>query len=85
MSATAQVSAAHTSAAQASAPQTSALWVAYGDRGVAGSIRHSGADYVVTMAGADAALGTYPSMSVAKGALHAAMRPGSDWPIFRQH
>lgn len=65
--------------------QTDALWVAYGERGVAGSIRHTGDDYVVTMAGADSTLGTYPSMSIAKSALHAAMRPGSDWPTFRQH
>ena len=36
-------------------------------------------------AGADAAAGTYPSMEVAKAALHSAMTPGSDWPRFEQH
>jgi len=64
---------------------TSALWVAYGNDGVVGSIRHAGEQYIVTMAGADAELGAYPTMDVAKSALHARMRPGADWPVFREH
>ncbi len=61
------------------------VWVAYGPGGVAGSIRQDGDGWTVTMAGADAPTGTYPSMEVAKAALHSAMAPGSDWPRFEQH
>ncbi len=61
------------------------LWVAYSPSGVVGSIRKSDDGYTVTMAGADAATGTYPSMDVAKKALHAHMTPGSEWPQFREH
>jgi hypothetical protein len=62
-----------------------ALWVAYGTSGVVGSIRKDEGGYTVTMAGADASAGTYPSMEIAKSALHARMIPGSDWPEFREH
>ncbi|MCR2811677.1 methyltransferase [Microbacterium sp. zg.Y1090] len=63
----------------------SALWVAYGAGGVAGTIRKRDGAYVVTMAGADEELGAYPSMEAAKGALHAHMAPGAEWPEFREH
>ncbi len=62
-----------------------ALWVAYGAGGVVGTIRKGDEGYRVTMAGADAAAGTYPSMDIAKNALHAHLTPGSDWPEFREH
>lgn len=62
-----------------------ALWVAYGRGGVVGTIRKEDDGYLVTMAGADSPAGTYPSMEVAKSALHARMTPGSDWPEFREH
>jgi hypothetical protein len=61
------------------------LWVAYGGSGVAGSIRKDDDGYTVTMAGADHSAGTYPSMEIAKSALHSRMAPGSDWPLFREH
>ncbi|MCR2801036.1 MULTISPECIES: methyltransferase [unclassified Microbacterium] len=61
------------------------LWVAYGSGGVAGTIRKMEEAYVVTMAGADDVHGMYPSMEAAKGALHAQMTPGSEWPQFREH
>jgi hypothetical protein len=61
------------------------LWVAYGSSGVVGSIRKDDDGYVVTMAGADASAGSYPSMDVAKNALFARMKPGSEWPQFREH
>ena len=61
------------------------LWVAYGPAGVVGSIRRDDEGYTVTMAGADEAIGTYPTMDVAKSALHAHLKPGSDWPQFREH
>ncbi len=63
----------------------SALWVAYGNDGVVGTVRKGEDGYTVTMAGADAAAGTYPSMEIAKSALHARLKPGADWPSFRQH
>nr|WP_274635694.1 methyltransferase [Microbacterium bovistercoris] len=62
-----------------------AVWVAYGATGVTGSIRESDDGYVVTMADADASLGVYPTMEVAKSALYSAMPAGSDWPRFEQH
>lgn len=61
------------------------LWVAYGTGGVVGSIRKNDDGYIVTMAGAEESAGTYPSMEIAKSALHARMTPGSDWPAFREH
>lgn len=64
---------------------TLALWVAYGTNGVAGSIRHEDDNYIVVMAGADAAAGAYPSLEAAKGALHSRMTPGSAWPRYQQH
>jgi hypothetical protein len=62
-----------------------ALWVAYGPSGVAGSIRKDDGGYTVTMAGAQAHAGTYPSMEIAKSALHARNPAGSDWPRFQEH
>ncbi|WP_417562695.1 methyltransferase [Microbacterium sp.] len=63
----------------------SGVWVAHGATGVAGIIRAVDGGYSVTIAGADEAVGTYPTMDVAKAALHSAMPPGSDWPRFEQH
>lgn len=62
-----------------------ALWVAYGDGGVTGTIKKTDDGYTVTMAGADRAAGVYPSMDIAKSALHSRMRPGSAWPSFVEH
>ncbi len=64
---------------------TAALWVAYGDGGVVGSIRKDASGYAVTMTGADHELGRFPTMAIAKGALHAHLTPGADWPRFQQH
>lgn len=64
----------------------SALWVAYGaESNVVGTIRKADDGYTVTIAGADASVGTYPSMEIAKSALHSHLPPGSDWPRFTQH
>ncbi|MFV0318932.1 MAG: methyltransferase [Microbacterium sp.] len=65
--------------------QARRLWVAYGQSGAVGSIRHDDAGYTVTKAGADEPTGTYPSMDVAKNALYAQLKPGADWPEFREH
>lgn len=37
------------------------------------------------MTGKDERLGVYPTMEIAKNALHAHMKPGSDRPEFREH
>ena len=52
---------------------------------VVGTVRKSEEGYTPTVAGATASVGTYPSMEVAKSALHSHLAPGSDWPQFRQH
>lgn len=65
--------------------QTRRLWVAYGPSGALGTIRQDDAGYTVTKAGADESIGTYPSMDVAKSALYAQLKPGTDWPEFREH
>ncbi len=61
------------------------IWVAFGSSGVVGTIRKDVDGYTVTMADADTSAGVYPSMEVAKSALYARMRPGSDWPRFQEH
>lgn len=66
--------------------QTRRLWVAYGPAGAVGTIEKSAeSGYAVKMVGADAELGVYPSMEVAKNALFSQLKPGSDWPEFREH
>lgn len=65
--------------------QTRGLWVAYGASGVVGMIRKDAGTYAVTMAGADHALGSYDTMEVAKSALYSQLKPGSEWPRFREH
>lgn len=62
-----------------------ALWVAYGPVGVVGMVRKVADGYAVTLAGADSTAGTYPTVEIAKNALHAKLTPGSAWPEFRQH
>ncbi len=64
---------------------TRRLWIAYGPSGAVGTIEKHGEDYSVKMAGADAALGAYPSMEIAKNALFSHLKPGTDWPEFREH
>lgn len=66
--------------------QTHRIWVAYGPVGVVGTVEKSSeSEYIVKMARADEPVGTYPSMDVAKNALHSHLKPGSDWPQFREH
>jgi hypothetical protein len=64
---------------------TRRLWVAYGPGGVVGTVQKDAAGYAVHMAGADERLGVYPSMQIAKNALHSHLKPGSDRPEFREH
>lgn len=65
--------------------QTHRLWVAYGTSGAVGTITQDGDVYSVRMLGADDPAGSYPTMEIAKNALHARLTPGSAWPEFRAH
>ncbi|MER7796062.1 methyltransferase [Microbacterium sp. NPDC096154] len=65
---------------------TRRLYVAYGPAGAVGTIREvEDGEFAVTMAGADAPVGTYPALDIAKNALCAHLKPGSARPEFRQH
>ncbi|NHI16934.1 methyltransferase [Microbacterium excoecariae] len=61
------------------------IFVAYGKAGAVGSIRAEGADFLVTMAGSDEPLGTYPTLEIAKNALSAQLGPAADRPEFHPH
>lgn len=60
-------------------------WVAFGQAGAVGAIHRTADGYRVKLIDDDEYRGTYPSLEVAKSALHAALAPGSDWPEFREH
>ena len=64
---------------------TKRLWVAYGPNGVVGKIQQDAEGYSVHMTGKDERLGVYPSMEIAKNAVHAHLKPGIDRPEFREH
>jgi hypothetical protein len=64
---------------------TDQRWVAFGSSGAVGSIHRTGDGYEVRLMKDDAVLGSYPTLEVAKSALHASMLPGSDWPEYREH
>ncbi|MBD3756510.1 MULTISPECIES: methyltransferase [Microbacterium] len=65
---------------------SSTLWIAYGAEGnVVGTVRKTDEGYTSTIAGASESIGTYPTMDIAKNALHGHLPPGSDWPQFREH
>jgi hypothetical protein len=66
--------------------ETRRLWVAYGPAGAVGTIEKSAESvFAVKLAGAEAPVGTYPALEVAKNALFSHLKPGSDWPEFREH
>jgi hypothetical protein len=64
---------------------TEQRWVAFGSSGAVGSIHRVETGFEVRLMRDDSALGTYPTLDVAKSALHASMLPGSDWPEYREH
>jgi hypothetical protein len=64
---------------------TEQRWVAFGSAGAVGSIHRTDDGYEVRLMSDDAPRGTYPTLDVAKSALHASMLPGSDWPEYREH
>jgi len=60
-------------------------WVAFGPAGAVGSIHRTADVFQVKLLDDDEYRGSYPSLEVAKGALHAALQPGAEWPEFREH
>ena len=60
-------------------------WVAFGPAGAVGSIQRTEDGFGVRLLDDAEPRGVYPTLEVAKSALHASMLPGSDWPEFREH
>lgn len=64
---------------------TDQRWVAFGPAGAVGSIHRTDDGFAVRLMDAAHYRGVYPTLHVAKSALHASMLPGSEWPDFREH
>ncbi len=60
-------------------------WVASGSAGAVGSIHRVDAGFIVRLLAEHQARGPYPSLDVAKSALHSALGPGADRPEFIEH
>ena len=63
---------------------TGQTWVAFGPAGAIGSIHRVDDGFTVKLRDGDFH-GRYPSLDVAKSALHASLVPGTEWPEFREH
>ena len=63
---------------------TGRVWVAFGPVGAVGAIHQIGDSYAYRLMDEDYH-GMFPTLEAAKGALHAALKPGSEWPEFREH
>ena len=64
---------------------TGRRWVAFGPAGAVGAIHQTDEGYAVRLMNEQEYRGVYPTLDVAKSALHASMQAGSDWPDFREH
>jgi len=60
-------------------------WVAFGPAGAVGSVHRVEGGFTFKLLSDDAHRPVYPSLDVAKSALHAALGPGEEWPDFREH
>ncbi|MFP7759999.1 methyltransferase [Marisediminicola sp. LYQ134] len=60
-------------------------WVAFGSAGAIGSVHRVVGGYTFRLLRDERERATYPSLEVAKRALHASLVPGSEWPEFREH
>lgn len=60
-------------------------WVAFGPAGAVGSVHAIEGGYTFRLLNDSVPRGVYPSLSVAKSALYAALEPGSEWPEFKEH
>ena len=63
---------------------TGRVWVAFGPVGAVGAIHQIGDNYAYRLMDEDYH-GMFPTLEAAKGALHAALKPGCEWPEFREH
>lgn len=59
-------------------------WVAFGPAGAIGSIHRTDEGFLVRLLDGSEER-HYPTLDVAKSALHASLPAGSDWPEFREH
>lgn len=64
---------------------TDQRWVAFGPAGAVGSIHRTDAGFAVRLMDSADYRGVYPTLDVAKSALHASMFPGAEWPEFHEH
>ena len=63
---------------------TAQRWVAFGPTGALGSIHRTDDGFLVKLLdGVEER--RYPTLEVAKSALHATLPAGSEWPDFREH
>ena len=60
-------------------------WIAFGELGAVGSIHELPGGYFYRLLSDDDYRGVFPNLEAAKGALHSAMKPGSERPEFREH
>jgi len=60
-------------------------WVAIGPAGTIGWITKTDDGFTFTLVNDRRERAHYPSLDVAKSALHASLVPGSDWPEFSEH
>jgi hypothetical protein len=63
---------------------TGQRWVAFGPAGALGSIHRTDSGFLLRMLDGSEER-EYPSLEVAKSALHATLPAGSDWPEYREH
>lgn len=64
---------------------TEQRWVAFGPAGAVGSIHRTEGGFAVRLVKDGDAQTVYPTLLVAKSAIHAASGPGAEWPEFREH
>ena len=60
-------------------------WVAFGPAGAVGSIHGSDEGFSVRLLADPEWTATFPTLDVAKSALHSRLLPGSAWPEFTEH
>jgi hypothetical protein len=60
-------------------------WVAFGPAGALGSIDSVKGGFTFSLLGDTAPRGIYPTLAVAKSALHASLEHGAEWPEFKEH
>lgn len=64
---------------------TGQTWVAFGPAGAVGSLHRVESGFTFKLVVDDDFRAAYPTLEIAKSALHAALLPGAEWPEFREH